>query len=112
MRRGRRVRPTVRTPRCAYRTDVVPLLGRECALDDLRCWLASDRDVSIRVLTGGAGRGKTRLALELVREASQEGWLAGFVEQGGLDRFRAQPNGAGRGWGKATLIVGDRESGG
>src|SRR5260370_42240179 len=92
MRRGRRVRPTVRTPRCAYRTDVVPLLGRECALDDLRCWLASDRDVSIRVLTGGAGRGKTRLALELVREAAGKGWLARFGESPELERFSAQQN--------------------
>ena len=67
----------------AYRTDVVPLLGRDDAVQDLQHWIARDRDVSIRVLTGGAGRGKTRLALELVRKATQEGWLAGFVEQGG-----------------------------
>jgi hypothetical protein len=108
----------------AYRTDVVPLLGRESALDDLRRWLGSDRDVSIRVLTGGAGRGKTRLALELVREAGQspsvalprkrgrgsttgKGWLAGFAESGELDRFRGQQNVAEWGWDKPVLIVVD-----
>src|SRR5258708_5586883 len=107
MRRGRRVRPTVRTPRCAYRTDVVPLLGRECALDDLRCWLASDRDVSIRVLTGGAGGGKTGPALELVRGAAGKGWLAGFVESRELDRFSAQQNVAEGGWDEPVLIVVD-----
>ncbi len=57
----------------AYRTDVVPLLGRGHAVQDLQHWIARDRDVSVRVLTGGAGRGKTRLAMELVRKATQEG---------------------------------------
>jgi tetratricopeptide (TPR) repeat protein len=91
----------------AYRTDVVPLLGRDNAVQDLQHWIADDRDVSIRVLTGGAGRGKTRLALELVRKASQDGWLAGFVEQRELDRFRAQQNVAEWAWDKPTLIVVD-----
>src|SRR6266849_5500824 len=76
----------------AYRTDVVPLLGRDNAVQDLQHWIACDRDLSVRVLTGGAGRGKTRLALELVRNAAERGWLAGFVEQGELDRFRAHEN--------------------
>jgi tetratricopeptide (TPR) repeat protein len=91
----------------AYRTDVVPLLGREHALDDLRRWLASDRDVSVRVLTGGAGRGKTRLALEFVRDAAGKGWLAGFVEDRELDRFRDQQNVAEWAWDKPVFIVVD-----
>ena len=36
--------------------------------------------VSIRVLVGAGGRGKTRLALELAREIAKDGWLAGFVD--------------------------------
>ena len=91
----------------AYRTDVAPLLGRDSAVQDLQHWIARDRDVSVRVLTGGAGRGKTRLALEIVRKASQDGWLAGFVEQGELDRFRTQQNVAEWAWDKPTLIVVD-----
>jgi hypothetical protein len=91
----------------AYRTDVVPLLGRADAIQDLQHWLACDRDLSIRVLTGGAGRGKTRLALELVRMATKEGWLAGFVEHRELDRFRRQQNVAEWAWDKPTLIVVD-----
>src|SRR5258708_19888719 len=43
----------------AYRTDVVPLLGRDHAIQDLQHWIAGDLDMSIRVLTGGAGRGRT-----------------------------------------------------
>jgi tetratricopeptide (TPR) repeat protein len=95
----------------AYRTDVVPLLGRDHAIEDLQHWIASGRDVSVRVLTGGAGRGKTRLALELVRKASQKGWLAGFVEQGELDRFRGLDNVAEWAWDKSTLIVVDYAAG-
>src|SRR5262249_16663188 len=91
----------------AYRTDVLPLLGRDHALADLRDWITRNQDMSVRVLTGGAGRGKTRLALELVRKATEEGWLAGFVEQQELDRFRAQQNVAEWGWDKPTLIVVD-----
>lgn len=89
----------------AYRTDVVPLFGREHVLEDLRLWLALDRGVSVRVMTGGAGRGKTRLALELVRDAARKGWVAGFVERRELDRFRAQQNAAEWGWDKPVLIV-------
>jgi tetratricopeptide (TPR) repeat protein len=95
----------------AYRTDVIPLLGREHVLDDLRHWLALDRDISIRVMTGGAGRGKTRLALELAREAAGNGWLAGFVEERELNRFRAQQNVAEWGWDKPVLIVIDYAAG-
>jgi hypothetical protein len=95
----------------AYRTDVVPLVGREHALDDLRRWLALDRDISIRVRTGGAGRGKTRLALELVREAAGNGWLAGFVEERELNRFRGQQNVADWGWDRPALIIIDYAAG-
>lgn len=91
----------------AYRTDVVPLLGRESELTDLKAWLASGAGISVRVLTGAGGRGKTRLALELVRQASDDGWLAGFVEQNELDRFQAQQNVAEWGWDMPTLVVAD-----
>jgi tetratricopeptide (TPR) repeat protein len=95
----------------AYRTDVVPLLGREAVLDDLRRWTASKRDISIRVLTGGAGRGKTRLALELARELGEHGWLAGFATDEALDRFRKQSRVAEWTWKAPTLVVIDYAAG-
>jgi hypothetical protein len=91
----------------AYRTDVVPFVGRDGELADLQRWIDSDRVISVRVLTGAGGRGKTRLALELVRKATEEGWQAGFVEHHELDRFRAQQNVAEWAWDKPTLIVVD-----
>jgi len=91
----------------AYRSDVVPLLGRESVLGELWDWMKRDRIVTLRVMIGAGGRGKTRLALELAREAMAEGWLAGFVEKRELDRFRAQQNLSEWGWDKPTLVVVD-----
>ncbi len=70
-----------------YRADVVPLLGRDGARAELSRWMENNRRILVRTLTGAAGRGKTRLALELAREATDKGWLAGFVEHRELDRF-------------------------
>ena len=66
----------------AYRADVVPLIGRDGAMADLRRWLDDPAALSVRVLVGPGGRGKTRLALELAREIAKDGWLAGFVTTG------------------------------
>jgi len=91
----------------AYRADVAPLLGRDGAITDLRRWLDAEAPVSMRVLVGAGGRGKTRLALELARRLSDEGWLAGFVEAHELDRFRAQHNVAEWRWDKPVLAIVD-----
>ena len=88
-----------------YRTDVVPLLGRDDMLADLQHWLDVSRPISVRVMTGGAGRGKTRLAIELVRKATALKWFAGFATDKELDRFRGQQNVARWGWDKPTLVV-------
>ena len=45
----------------AYRADVVPLIGRDRQMSDLRHWLDILRPISVRVLVGAGGRGKTRL---------------------------------------------------
>ena len=41
-------------------------------LGALRDWLASDRTADVQLVTGEAGAGKTRLALQLAREATEE----------------------------------------
>jgi hypothetical protein len=85
----------------------IPLIGREREMAELRTWLLSAKPISVRVLTGRAGAGKTRLALELCEAMLQEEWDAGFVESGELVRFRNQQNLATWGWQRPTLVVMD-----
>jgi hypothetical protein len=58
-------------------TRSIPLIGREQEMADPRQWLSSAKPISVRVLTGRAGAGKTRLSLELCEELFAEGWAAG-----------------------------------
>ena len=89
----------------AYRADVVPLIGRDGALADLHAWLDMAAPVSVRVLVGAGGRGKTRLALEFARAMAKDGWLAGFATAEELDRFRAQHGVEQWRWDKPVLII-------
>jgi Tetratricopeptide repeat len=91
----------------AYRADVVPLIGRDAEMASLRQWLAGQEPVSIRVMVGAGGRGKTRLALELAREIAKDGWLAGFVTPDELDRFRSQGGVERWRWDKPALAIVD-----
>ena len=91
----------------AYRSDVVNLVGREPEMADLRLWLEHEAPVSIRVVVGAGGRGKTRLALELARAIADEGWLAGFANDAELDRFRKQGHVEQWHWDKPVLAVVD-----
>jgi hypothetical protein len=46
-------------------------VGRATELENLRAWLQSGTAISVRVVTGGGGSGKTRLGVELIE------WLDG-----------------------------------
>lgn len=84
-----------------------PLLGREAELASLHAYLNDPRPLSARVLIGGGGSGKTRLALELCEQVSAKGWNAGFVTCTTLRRFFNQQNLCQWSWQKPTLIVVD-----
>ncbi|MGA2408788.1 MAG: hypothetical protein ABSG46_00140, partial [Candidatus Binataceae bacterium] len=84
----------------------IPMVGRESELHALEAWLDGP-GISARCLTGGAGSGKTRLALELCAAADQRKWFAGFIDHKELDRFGGQQNLSAWGWPKPTLIVVD-----
>ncbi len=58
----------------------------------------------MRVLTGRAGTGKTRLALELCEDVREE-WDAGFVRDLELRRFLGAQNLSTWGWQRPTLVV-------
>ncbi|MFG1703662.1 hypothetical protein ACFLIM_10750 [Nonomuraea sp. M3C6] len=66
-------------PLLMARHAVVPFMGRDEELAALRAWAAEPSALSIAVLTGRSGTGKTRLAGELCTELAAAGWDAGFL---------------------------------
>ncbi|RSN14502.1 hypothetical protein DMB42_08355 [Nonomuraea sp. WAC 01424] len=58
---------------------VVPYTGREGQLAALRAWAGEPAALSVAVLTGRGGTGRTRLAGELCEELREAGWDAGFL---------------------------------
>jgi len=88
----------------------IGLVGRDADLQSLWDWLYSSRPISVRTLTGRAGAGKTRAAIELVERLNQEKpdmWWAGFVQGSEMRRFAAQQNLVAWSWSRPTLIVVD-----
>ncbi|WTA24484.1 tetratricopeptide repeat protein (plasmid) [Streptomyces sp. NBC_00853] len=70
------------SPAALLRADAeaVTFHGRERELTDLRNWCETGPvAVSVRVLTGPGGQGKTRLARHLTDALSREGWVTGHV---------------------------------
>ncbi|MFI6426996.1 tetratricopeptide repeat protein [Promicromonospora sp. NPDC050880] len=61
---------------------VVPFVGRERELTDLRSWAEADVPVSLRLLVAPAGSGKTRLAGELGDRLGASGWTVVAVPRG------------------------------
>jgi hypothetical protein len=88
----------------------VALVGRDADMQSLWDWLHSDRPISVRTLTGRAGAGKTRAAIELVEKLNQEKpgeWWGGFLQGREMRRFASQQNLADWSWARPTLIVVD-----
>jgi len=85
----------------------IDVVGRDTILLDFQDWLANGRGISIRVLVGPAGRGKTRLALALCEQAAAVGWRAGILTSQELERFQDKQNAADWGWNAPTLVVMD-----
>ena len=88
----------------------IGLVGRKMELGSLRRWLESEPPISVRVLTGESGLGKTRLALELAEEAAANGWRAGFITRQELTRFVGQANLPAWDWNASVLAIVDDAS--
>lgn len=61
---------------------VVPFTGRRLELELLEQWCNASGSL-VRLVTGGGGSGKTRLALELRKRMAQRGWRCVIVAEGG-----------------------------
>jgi hypothetical protein len=71
-------------PGALLRADIdrpVPFHGREGEIAELTQWCRSDRGLSIRLVTGAGGMGKTRLMTEMCRLLQSETWTSGFLEK-------------------------------
>ncbi|MCX5357791.1 trypsin-like peptidase domain-containing protein [Streptomyces sp. NBC_00124] len=71
------------------RHQAVGFLGREGERRDLRAWCAADEYVSLGLVAGAGGSGKTRLGIHVCRELAAQGWSAGFANDAVLDAFLA-----------------------
>jgi tetratricopeptide (TPR) repeat protein len=60
---------------------VVDFAPADDHLDRLVTWLTEPVPLAVRLLIGPGGRGKTRIATELVGRARTAGWQAGFVRE-------------------------------
>jgi tetratricopeptide (TPR) repeat protein len=70
-------------------------VGREADLEGLRTWVQSEVRISVRVVTGDGGSGKTRLAIELLAwlaTVDPARWNFGFLTQQEIERFSALQN--------------------
>jgi tetratricopeptide (TPR) repeat protein len=89
------------------RTDIraTKFVGRETQCRQLAEWRASPQPIAVLCFTGGAGAGKTRLAIEACETAEAAGWAAGFARSEELARFHATQNLVHWALDRDTLIV-------
>jgi hypothetical protein len=79
------------SPGALLRADVydgVPFHGRGLELKELHDWCKSPVPVSVRLVTGAGGIGKTRLMIELCQQLQQSYWAAGFASGDSVELFR------------------------
>lgn len=75
----------VEAPSWALRAQygIVPFAGRDDVLRDLRAWRDEGDALTVFLLHGPGGQGKTRVAEELLRRSDDEGWAVAVAASGG-----------------------------
>ena len=83
------------------------MVGREEEQASLLAWLTSRARLSVRVLTGQGGSGKTRLALDLCDNLPSDEWQGGFVDGDDLTGICNDAAMLDWAWRQPTLVVVD-----
>jgi len=87
------------------------VIGRDDDIANFMAWLETDHKLSVRVIIGGAGAGKTRFALELMDRLAAAGrpqpWCTGFVDFSHLRTFDLTSSLTNQHWPQPTLLVVD-----
>ena len=86
------------------------LVGRDDIQEALWKWLHAPATISVRLLVGDAGAGKTRLGMELVWRLADEAadsWHAGFIASAELRQLAGNASPARLKWHQHTLVVVD-----
>ena len=88
----------------------LPFIGREDLFTELRAWLDGEPDISVHALTGRAGTGKTRLAIEFCSAVDGDPggkglWLAGFISPSDLSAVVETLATQSFNWERQTLLV-------
>jgi hypothetical protein len=61
------------------RAAVVPWTTRQAELDDVLLWASSAEPYAVQIIRGRGGSGKTRLAVEVCRQATEQGYVCGML---------------------------------
>jgi hypothetical protein len=88
--------------------EAVSFIGRDATFDALWEWLRSPKRISIQVLVGSGGSGKTRLGIEALRRLSSETpseWQCGLIDHDELRELGGELNLYEFSWQRRTLMV-------
>lgn len=74
-------------PLLDWHTRGARFVPRHTELDELRHWSSRDDAISVKVVTGAGGSGKSALAGAFAVEQQKQGWAAGFARLDGSCNF-------------------------
>lgn len=67
-----------------WQSQLTPLIGRDETMDDLLQWTTTGPRISLKLIHGEGGVGKTRLAFEVACKLREQNWEAGQLARLGM----------------------------